>query len=470
VSDAGNRARPRVVAAVLISAGVVSSLVYSLAMPLIAEFPAIFDVSAASATWIIVANSVSGAVATPVMGRIGDTWGPRRTLIGSMSCVAVGSLVCAAAPNLGVMVLGRVLQGVGAGTVPLAIGIVRSVVPASGLGVVVGTLSATLGLGSGVGITMAGLLLAHGGWRFVFVATAVLAAVVVLLLVRFVPPEARPAGHPLDVWGAVGLGLTLSFVLIPLSKGVEWGWVSPPVLTMAAFAAVVSLLWGRHQWRRARPMVNLRLATNGPIAGALLISVAVGGGIFFSLLTTVIVIQAPEVTGYGLGHTALVAGLCLIPGNLMMLVAPVPAARLARRRGVRVVLRVGLLLMACGYFFRLAFDDNLVQVSLGYLGVQTGVAACLAGLPMAIVRNAPVLETASAQALGTTMRHLGIAAAGAGYAALVAALHVAVGDELLPTPQAVAISLLAAAAISLVGVAGTYVVLRSERKVPAGTR
>lgn len=221
MSDPTPATSPRIVAAVLVAAGVVSSLVYSLAMPLIAEFPAIFGVSASSATWIIVANSVSGAVATPVMGRIGDTWGPRRTLIGSMSCVAVGSLVCAAAPNLAVMVLGRVLQGAGAGTVPLAIGIVRSVVRPARMGVVVGTLSATLGLGSGVGITMAGILLAQGGWRSVFLSTAVLAAVIVLLIVRLVPPETRPVGHALDLWGAVGLGVTLSCVLIPLSKGVE---------------------------------------------------------------------------------------------------------------------------------------------------------------------------------------------------------------------------------------------------------
>lgn len=58
----------------------------------------------------------------------------------------------------------------------------------------------------------------------------------VLLLVKFIPTEASPAGHPLDLWGAVGLGLVLSFVLIPLSKGVEWGWTSPAVLTMLAVA------------------------------------------------------------------------------------------------------------------------------------------------------------------------------------------------------------------------------------------
>lgn len=455
--------RPRAVAAVLVAAAVVASLVYSLAMPLLGEFPKIFGISASSATWIIVANSVSGAVSTPVTGRMGDTWGARRTLLGSMACLAVGSVVCAVATSLEVMLVGRVLQGIAAGTVPLAIGIVRHVVPARSLGTVIGALSSTLGLGSGVGITMAGLMLAHGSWRLVFAATSALALIVFVLVVKLVPADAPATTRRIDVWGAVGLGIILSCLLVPLSKGSEWGWGSMLVWSMVAVALVVGAFWAVHQLRHRQPVVNLRLATSKRFGAVLVLSLVVGGAIFFSLLTVVVVVQAPDGTDYGLGRTALAAGLVLIPGNLMMLVAPLPTARFARDFGVRAVLRVGLAIVAVGYALRVLFDRNLLEVSLGYLFVQSGVAVCLAALPMAVARSSEVAETASAQALSATMRQTGIAAAGAGYAALVAAMHLGFDGHLYPTARALDVSLLLGVAVAVVGITGTYVGIRRAR-------
>lgn len=450
-------ARPGAVAAVLVTAAAVASLVYSLAMPLLGEFPAIFGISASSATWIIVANSVSGAVSTPVTGRMGDTWGARRTLLGSMACLTVGSAVCALATSLEVMLVGRVLQGVAAGTVPLAIGIVRHVVPARQLGSVIGALSATLGLGSGVGITLAGVLLAHGSWRLVFAATALLAAVVFVLVVKVVPADAPASTRRIDVWGALGFGVALTCLLIPLSKGSEWGWGSTLVVSMGSVAVVTGLVWAVHQLRHPNPVVNLRLATSLRFGGVLGLSLVVGGAIFFSLLTVVVVVQAPTETGYGLGRSAMVAGLILIPGNLMMLVAPLPTARFARELGVRAVLRCGLAIVAAGYLARMVLDRNLVEVSLGYVFVQTGVAVCLAGLPMAVVHTSPAAETSSAQALSATMRQAGIAAGGAGYAALVAAMHLDFDGHLFPTSRALDFSFLLGVGIAVIGIAGTFV-------------
>lgn len=450
-------ARPGAVAAVLVTAAAVASLVYSLAMPLLGEFPAIFGISASSATWIIVANSVSGAVSTPVTGRMGDTWGARRTLLGSMACLTVGSAVCALANNLEVMLVGRVLQGIAAGTVPLAIGIVRHVVPARQLGTVIGALSATLGLGSGVGITLAGVLLAHGSWRLVFAATALLAAIVFGLVVKLVPADAPASTRRIDVWGALGFGVALTCLLVPLSKGSEWGWGSTIVVSMVSVALATGLVWVFHQLRHPRPVVNIRLALSVRFGGVLGLSLVVGGAIFFSLLTVVVVVQAPTETGYGLGHSAMVAGLVLIPGNLMMLVAPLPTARFARELGVRPVLRCGLAIVAAGYLVRLFLDRNLVEVSLGYVFVQTGVAVCLAGLPMAVALTSPAAETSSAQALSATMRQAGIAAGGAGYAALVAVMHLDFDGHLFPTSRALDLSFLLGVAIALVGITGTFV-------------
>lgn len=126
--------RPDTVVAVLAFAGIVVSLMQTLVIPLVPELPGYLGASASDTTWAITATLLAGAVATPVVGRLGDMYGKRRMLLASLAMLVAGSAVCALSDSLVPMVVGRTLQGLSAGVIALGISIMRDELPPERLG------------------------------------------------------------------------------------------------------------------------------------------------------------------------------------------------------------------------------------------------------------------------------------------------------------------------------------------------
>src|SRR6266496_4370765 len=122
--------RPNVVVAVLAFGGIVVSLMQTLVIPLVPRLPKLLNASPADAAWVITATLLASAVATPVVGRLGDMYGKRRMLLVSLCLLVAGSVVAALSNSLMPMVAGRVLQGLAAGVIPLGISIMRNELPA----------------------------------------------------------------------------------------------------------------------------------------------------------------------------------------------------------------------------------------------------------------------------------------------------------------------------------------------------
>ena len=125
--------------------------------------------------WVMVAFLLANAVATPLAGRLGDVFGRRRVLLICLATFAVGCVVSALAPTMGVIIVGRVIQGAGASIVPLCLGIMREVLPGDQVSRGVGWLAATTGLGTGAGLVMGGLVSDHLPVAWVFWGAVVLA-------------------------------------------------------------------------------------------------------------------------------------------------------------------------------------------------------------------------------------------------------------------------------------------------------
>lgn len=435
-------------------AAVASSMVFSLAMPVLPLFPHEFGIGAGTATWIVFANSLAGAVMTPVMGRIGDLIGPRRTLMAAMGALAAGSVICALAPNLGVMILGRVLQGTANSTLPLGVGVARRVLPAGRLSRATGWLSAALGIGSGFGITAAGLLLLVLPWRALFGVMGGLALMALISIWIRIPASAdtrAPHGR-LDWFGAVGLAMVLPMLMIPISEAPHLGLGHPSVWGLLIGFVVVGSVWVRHQLRTPTPLVNLRTARIRWVALGYALNVVVGVGMFLSLLTSVLQVQAPHDLPYGLDRSTFVAGLSLLGGNVAMLLAPRPTAWATRRFGERTVLATGLFIVCLGYLYRVGFRGHLIEIILGYTFVQFGLAMLMAVLSLVLVRHAPAAETSTAQGIGTTARMIGMGACGSAYAAFVARGSVVVDGQVFPTEATLVTTFLVVAAVTgLVG-------------------
>ena len=146
---------PGLVVGVLASAGIASSITQTMVTPLIPQFPTIFDATAANTAWIITATLLAAAVAVPISGRLGDLFGKRRMILVLAVPLILGAIVCAIAPTVEVMIVGRAMQGLGSGMIPLAIAMLRDLVPKERLSSAIATVSATMGVGGAIGMPIA---------------------------------------------------------------------------------------------------------------------------------------------------------------------------------------------------------------------------------------------------------------------------------------------------------------------------
>jgi predicted MFS family arabinose efflux permease len=445
--------RPTVVIGVLASCGLAVSLMQTLVVPLLPRFPRLLSASPATVAWLVTATLVSAAVCAPVLGKLGDMHGKRRILLIALGIVTVGSALGAVAPNVGVLIAARALQGAAMGVIALGISVMRDVLPPARVGSGIALMSSSLGIGGAIGLPLTGVVAQAASWRWLFAGAAVLGAVqfVLVLLVVHESPT-RPGGR-FDLLGAVGLSAALVCVLLAVSKGNEWGWGSAPVIGLLVAAAIVFALWSRWELRARQPLVDLRVSARPTVLWTNVASIVIGFGMFAGFLVTTQVLQAPLATGYGFGLSLVAAGVVLLPiGGAMTIFSPV-SARVSQRRGARTTLVAGTCVLALGNVLLAVLPGSIPLIVTASAVAATGAALAYSALPLLIMGSVPPGETAAANSLNTLMRMLGTSTCSAFVAAIATGLTTVVDGQVVPTGSAYTIIFLTAAAAALVGAA-----------------
>lgn len=395
------------------------ALLQSLVIPVIPLIAADFGVTADAASWTNTSWLIAAAVATPLLGRIGDLRGRRNTFLAVLAVVAIGDVVASFAPNLEVLILARVLQGVGGALFPLAFGLLRDVMPRHQLTGAIGATSAIIGIGGAAGSVLAGPLAELLGWQGIFAVPFVAAVAGILLTMMLVPPAGLRAVGRVNVLSAVLLSGWLIALLVPLSSGARWGWTSP--LTLALFAAAVLLMvaWVVSELRSSEPLVDLRLMASRAIwpvnAAALLIGAAAFG--FWGYLPQFL--ETPASSGWGLGLGVQAAGLALLPLLIGMSSVGFATGAIARVIPLRLMMALGALLMAGGVVFAVFDHETLVTLAIagGVFGLGIGLA--YASTASIIVESVPADRTGIATGVNANLRTIGSAVGSAFTTAVV---------------------------------------------------
>ena len=413
--------------------GIVVSLQQTLLLPLLAELPRLLGTTVDNASWLVTATLLSGAIATPTISRLADMYGKRRMVLLSLAISVVGSLLGALSDALPLLIAARALQGAGIALVPVGIAIMRDELPRDRVPFGVALMSGTLAIGAGTGLPLSGVLSHHFDWRACFWLTGVV-GVLLVIGTRAIVPESRVwTGGAFDVRGAVLLTISLSAVLLALTKGGQWGWTSPETLALAIGGLAMLALWVPLELRTSRPLIDLRVASRRAVLTVNVASVFGGFAMYANMLISVLVLQMPEETGYGLGLDIVDAGLWMMPSAAAFgLMTPVSAA-LTRRAGPQVCLIVGGAMMAVIYVGRIYYSDNLSQVVPGLVVVSMGSALVYSALPTLIMRAVPITETASANGLNVLLRSLGTSTASAATAAITSVAVTTVGRQTFPS-------------------------------------
>ncbi|MBB5157750.1 MFS transporter [Saccharopolyspora phatthalungensis] len=405
--------RSKIVIAVLASCGIAVSLMQTLVVPLLPEFPRLLGTTPSNAGWLVTASLVAGSVCAPVAGRLGDMYGKRRMLLISLAIMGVGSAIGAVSDDFAAVLVGRVLQGAAVGVVPLGISIMRDELPEHQVGSGVALMSATLGIGGAVGLPVTGVVAERLNWHWLFAGAAVFAIIEMVLILRVVPESPLRSGGRFDFLGAVGLSAALTCLLLAISKGNEWGWAGGVILGLVAAAAVLFVVWGLYELRVASPLVDLRVSARPTVLLTNIASVLVGIAMFAGFLVGSQIIQAPAATGYGFGLSLVVTGLVLLPiGAAMGVFSPV-SARISRRRGPRTALILGGAVLMLGNFAGSLLHAPLPLVVLNLTVGSIGGALSYGALPTLIMQAVPQTETAAANSLNTLARSIGTASCSA---------------------------------------------------------
>ncbi|MEU3251740.1 MFS transporter [Streptomyces sp. NPDC006997] len=436
---------------VLAFAGITVAVMQTLLVPVIKDLPQLLDTAPSDATWVLTSTLLSGAVATPIMGRLGDLYGKRRMLVTSLAVMVVGALVSAVTSDLLTMIVGRTLQGFAMGAIPLGIGLMRDTLPRERLGSAMALMSSSIGVGGGLALPGAALVAQHADWHALFYGAAGLGVLAIALTLLVVPESPLRATGGFDLPGALGLSAGLVLLLLPVTKGSDWGWSAPVTLGLFAAAVLVLVLWGLMELRRAAPLVDLRTTARREVLLTNLASIMVGVAFYVVSLVLPQLLQLPTATGYGLGQSMVVAGLCVAPlGLTMMFTAPL-YARLSARYGPRSTLILGLLVIALGYGGGLGLMDAAWQTVVTSVALGAGIGLAYSSLPALIVGAVPASETGAANGLNTLMRSIGTSVSSAVIGSVLASTANDVGGVAVPTMHGFRVSFLIATAAVAVG-------------------
>ncbi|PWI16367.1 MFS transporter [Streptomyces sp. Act143] len=457
--------RPNAVVAVLAFAGIVVSLMQTLVIPIVPELPRLLDAPASDTAWAVTATLLAAAVATPVVGRLGDMFGKRRMLLISVVMLVAGSVVCALSDSLIPMIVGRALQGLASGVIPLGISIMRDELPAERLAGATALMSASLGIGGALGLPAAALIADNFSWHVLFWTSAVLGVVAGGLVLGLVPESEVRTGGRFDLLGGLGMAAGLICLLLGISKGADWGWTSGTTLGLFAAAVVILLAWGWYELRTDQPLVDLRTTARRQVLVTNLASIAVGFAMFAMSLVLPQLLQLPAQTGYGLGRSMLVAGLVMAPSGLVMMATAPLSAAVSKARGPKVTLMIGALIVAAGYGLNIVLMSEVWHFVLTACVIGAGIGFTYGSMPALIMGAVPASETAAANSLNTLMRSIGTSSASAIAGVILAQLTTDFGGYALPSENGFKVVLAVGAGAALLAFAVASFIPRQQ---PAG--
>ncbi len=400
--------RERAFVPTLVYVGMVVSIISSLGAPLIPSIARDMHASVSSAQWSLTATLLVGAVATPIVGRLGDGRHRRIVTLGCLAVVAAGGALAAVAGNLPLLIAGRAMQGVGLALMPLTMAAARDHLSDRRAPSVIALLSVVAAVGVGLGYPITGFIAEHASLETAFwVGTAL--TVVAFIATALVLPESSDAAYRgrLDVAGAITIAIGLVCLLIAFEKGPDWGWTAPGTLGLLVVAAVFLLLFGLRELSTSDPLVDLRLVRHRVVLTANVVGGVLGMAMYIAIALMTQFAQLSTPSGFGLGASVFTAGLTLVPLSAGSFVASRFLPALQERLGQRAVLAGGCLVVGSGMAFFAATAETLWQslVAMGIIGLGLGLT--FAALPGLIVVAIPRSETGSAMGFYQVSRYVG---------------------------------------------------------------
>lgn len=381
----------------------IDTTVVNVALP---SIRAEFNAPITSVQWVVTSYTVVFAILMVPAGRVADLFGRERMWAAGAATFAIASLGCGVAPSLELLLVSRVVQGIGAAAMkPTTVAMVAAAFPAERRGWALGIMGSALAGAAALGPAIGGVLAEALGWRAIFIVNVPIALAATLVLRRVAAPAARVArGGTIDVTGSLLLGSCLLLVILAVARGSEWG--SQWTVGLLAAAAALGVAFVITELRHDDPILELRLLRRPTFAAGNAITFLTSVGFFGAFFLQSLYLQ--EVAGFSIMES----GLLLAPLGIATLLTSTVGGRLSDRVGSRLPIAVGLTMCAAGLvLLSQAGPDSSYPGAVLPAYILEGAGWGLASAPLnaAVISAAGIERSGQAAGVMSTLDKFGAA-------------------------------------------------------------
>jgi MFS family permease len=427
-------------------------------IPAIPDLIRDFHVSYSMSSWILTAYLVSGAVMTPIAGKLSDIYGRKKILLIIMVIYAVGVCLAGFATNVSFMLVARAIQGIGMSMFPIAFGIVRDKFPREKISIGQGVITSMFASGAVIGLAVGGIIIENYGWRTTFFTIIPVAVVLLLVIRRFIfvndgdDPQYQHQGQKqskvierhshnkqntssnrnknlsnhIDIKGAIALAVTVtSFLLVltfietsdsiddntstnmPGASNNSGGYSAQAIVPFIIVGIVSLILFVIVEKRAQSPLVDLKLMLNKSILPANLIIMLIGMSMFMVFQTVPILVRNPGPIGFG--EDAISTGKVQLPFALVLLIFGPTSGFIISKLGSLKPIISGAIITTAGFMGLFLFHSTEVLVSANLAILSTGLSLTSVGAMNVIILATPRQFSGISLGMTLLMRIIGSA-------------------------------------------------------------
>ena len=348
-------------------AAILNQTVLNVALPTLSKE---FGVETSTSQWLITLYMLVSGVFIPVTAFLMARFTTRQLFFTSMITFSIGTIICGASPNFTMLLLGRVVQAIGAGIVmPLLINVVFRLFPVEKRGAAMGIVGVAIMFAPAVGPTLSGLLITQLSWRYVFFAVLPFSLVALIVSFFILKNVSEPIQAKLDVLSVITSTFGFGGILYGFGVAGKLGWGSIPVLSAIVVGLISLALFVIRQLKIEEPLIDLRIFKSLEYTLSIVISFFVNGVIYSAMILLPTYLQSSR------GMTALESGLFLLPGSIVMAIMSPIAGKLYDRHGMKWIGITGvtILVITTAMYTNLTYTTGVVLMIVIYMVRSFGV-------------------------------------------------------------------------------------------------
>ena len=376
-------------------------------LPAIRDIIGDFHISYSTSSWILTAYLISGAVATPIAGKLSDIYGRKKMVLIIFIIYIIGISAGGLSSNISFLVIARVIQGIGISMFPIAFGIIRDQLPKEKLAIGVGVFSSMFAAGSVVGLAVGGSIINNFGWHATFLSIIPVAIILWVVINRFIrdnkaesqtsislrePPSTTyswkqrkanaKSASSIDLKGAIALAVTIaSFLLaltyIGISNNLNSSSTQITVVSLALLSMVSLALFVIIERRAASPLIELSLMAHKVLLPANIVILIFGITMFMVYQTIPILVRSPQPLGFG--GDAVSTAMVQLPFMIVILVFAPSSGFIVSKIGNLKPTVAGTIIMTIGFFSLLMFHSTEITVAINLAIVAAGISLIQVG-------------------------------------------------------------------------------------------